>query len=304
MVLPFASQINNGSIAPAGDDAFKAEVIFCVQGAISPLLANIYLTAIDERYGRWSQRPRERPQASADRRHYDRQRSRPTFYMVRYADDFVVCTDGTREEAEAEKQTLAEFLKRELRMELSMEKTKITAVEEGFDFLGYRVEQTKARRTGRMVGNLFIPKSKLKDLRHKIKAKVRGTPTGRHLAYLITTLNPIITGWRNYYRYATWATRDFHSLDWWMRDRVGRWLRKKHRKTAWRELRRRFTGPAAQNGQQWAEGSATLRLFAEGGSLRFPHRGIRIPNGWNDPSEQYRPGADRFWDALNTLAKL
>jgi RNA-directed DNA polymerase len=273
-------------------------------GIISPLLANIYLTAIDERYGRWSQRPRERPQASADRRHYDRQRGRPTFYMVRYADDFVVCTDGTREEAEAEKQTLAEFLKRELRMELSMEKTKITAVKEGFDFLGYRVEQTKARRTGRMVGNLFIPKSKLKDLRHKIKAKVRGTPTGRPLAYLITTLNPIITGWRNYYRYATWATRDFHSLDWWMRERVGRWLRKKHRKAAWRELRRRFTGPAAQGGQQWAEGSAMLRLFAEGGSLRFPHRGIRIPNGWNDPSEQYRPGADRFWDAFNTLATM
>jgi hypothetical protein len=63
-------------------------------------------------------------------------------------------------------------------MELSIEKTKITAVEEGFDFLGYWVVQTKARRTGHLVGNLFIPKSKLKDLRHKIKAKVRETPAG------------------------------------------------------------------------------------------------------------------------------
>src|SRR5262249_54901105 len=156
---------------------------------------------------------------------------------------------GTRDEAEAEKQTLAEFLKRELRMELSMEKTKITAVEEGFDFLGYRVVQTKARLTGRMVGNLFIPKSKLKDLRRKIKAKIRGIPTGRSLAYLIATLNPIITGWRNYYRYATSATKDFYSLDWWIWDRVGRWLRKKHRKTAWHELRRRFTASAQENGR-------------------------------------------------------
>ena len=73
--------------------------------------------------------------------------------------------------------------------------------------------QTKAYRSGRMVGNLFIPGSRLKDLRHKIKDKVRGTPTGRPLAYLIGSLNPLITGWRNYYKYATWATRDFNSLD-------------------------------------------------------------------------------------------
>lgn len=292
--------------AVAADDRgqLQGKVGKIVGGVISPLLANIYLTAIDERYGRWSQRPRERPQASADRRYYDRQRGRPTFYMVRYADDFVVCTDGTREEAEAEKLTLAEFLKTELRMELSMEKTRITVVEEGFDFLGYRVVQTKARRTNRMVGNLFIPKSKLKDLRHKIKVKVRATSTGRPLAYLIGSLNPIITGWRNYYKYATWATRDFHSLDWWMWDRVRRWLRKKHRKAGWRELNRRFSGPTPKERWRWTEGSAMLGSFREGGSSRFPHRGIRIPNGWNDPAEQYRPGADRFWAAFNILMRI
>ncbi|KFD27438.1 group II intron reverse transcriptase/maturase [Sphingobium yanoikuyae] len=273
-------------------------------GIISPLLANVYLTAIDERYGRWSQRPRERPQASADRRHYDRQRGRPTFYMVRYADDFVVCTDGTFEEAEAEKQALAQFLRQELRMELSMEKTKITAVEAGFDFLGYRVMQTKARRTGRPVGNLFIPKGKLTDLRHKIKARVRETPTGRSLAYLIATLNPVITGWRTYYRYATWAMRDFAALDWWMRARVWRWLRKKHRKTSRRELDRRFSGATPKDRWRWAEGSVALRFFRDGGTCRFPHRGIRISNGWNDPAEQYQPGAERFWASLNTLAKM
>ena len=77
-------------------------------GIISPLLSNIYLTALDERYGRWSMRPRERPQNAADRRHYDRHKGRPIFYMVRYADDFVVLIAGTREQAEAEKRALAE----------------------------------------------------------------------------------------------------------------------------------------------------------------------------------------------------
>ena len=272
-------------------------------GIISPLLANIYLTAIDERYGRWSLRPRERPQNSADRRLFDRRRGRPTFYMVRYADDFVVCTDGTREEAEAEKQALAAFLKTELRMELSIEKTKITPVEEGFDFLGYRVVQTKARRTKKMVGNLFIQRSKLKDLRHKIKVIVRGMPTGRPLAYLLGTLNPIITGWRNYYRYATNATRDFNSLDWWMWGRVRRWIRKKHRNRPLRELRRRFTD-ATKNAWRWAENGVSLRSFAEGGSIRFPHRGIRIPNGWNESNEWFQKGATDFWTSLNTLARL
>ncbi|MCK1448803.1 group II intron reverse transcriptase/maturase [Bradyrhizobium sp. 48] len=270
-------------------------------GIISPLLANVYLAAIDERYGRWSMRPRERPQNAADRRLYDRRRNRPTFYAVRYADDFVVLTDGTREEAEAEKFALAQFLKTELRMELSMEKTRITGVGEGFDFLGYRVVQTKARRTGRMVGNLFIPKSKLKDLRHKIKVRVKATPTGQALADLIDDLNPVITGWRNYYRYATWATRDFASLDWWLWERIGRWLHRKHPKTTWQELRRRFQATAPDSRWRWVDGPKSLRFFREGGSLHFPHRGIRIPNGWNDPGEKFRKGADRFWASFNTL---
>ena len=126
-------------------------------GIISPMLSNIYLAAIDERYGWWTGRPREPSINPAARRVRDHKRGRPVFYMVRYADDFVVLVDGTREQAEAEKRALAEFLKTELRMELSIEKTKITDVKEGFDFLGYRVAQTKARNTGRRVGNLFIP---------------------------------------------------------------------------------------------------------------------------------------------------
>ena len=63
-------------------------------------------------------------------------------------------------------------------MELSIEKTGVTDVREGFDFLGYRVVQAEALRTGHWVGKLFIPKGKLNDLRHKIKVMVKGMPTG------------------------------------------------------------------------------------------------------------------------------
>lgn len=274
-------------------------------GIISPMLSNIYLTVLDERYGRWSMRPREHPQNAADRRFYDRHKGRPIFYMVRYADDFVVLVAGTREQAEAEKHALAAFFKEELRMDLSMEKTRITGVREGFGFLGYRVVQTKALQTKRWVGNLFIPKGKLNDLRYKIKALVKATPTGATLASLINRLNPIVTGWRNYYRYATWACRDFKKLDEWIWWRVGRWLRAKHRKAWWRQLQRRFTRNVRGERRRWVDGRARLRFLWEGGTMRYPHRGIQIPNGWNaEPEKQFRKVPRDFWQAFNLLSAI
>lgn len=271
-------------------------------GIISPMLSNIYLTDIDERYGRWSMRPREPSINAAARRVKDHRKGRPVFYMVRYADDFVVLVDGTREHAETEKLALAEFLKTELRMELSMEKTRITDVKEGIDFLGYRVVQTKARRTGRWVGNLFIPKSKLNDLRHKIKVMVKDIPTGCSLTDVIRRLNPVLLGWRNYYRYATGAYREFHHLDYWIWQRVGRWLRKKHRKTSWRTLRRKFFQRVSGKQRQWAEGSKRLRFLCEGGTMWYPHQSIEKPNGWNaDREYKQRESLRGFWNAFDRL---
>lgn len=278
-------------------------------GMLSPLLANVYLTALDERYGRWSGKPRERPQNGADRRFYDRSKNRQIFFMVRYADDFVILVCGTREQAEAEKQNLAAFLKTELRMDLSDEKTMVTDVREGFDFLGYRVAQTKAHipdKHGhpRYVGNLFIPKRKLADMRYKIKVLLKALPTGYTLSDVIGRLNPILLGWRNYYRYATLACRDFFRLDNWIRMRVYRWLKKKYRKASWRTLRYRFMGKTRGNRYRWCEGTAQLRLLREGGTTHYPHRGIRIPNGWNAENyERFTKGAKNFWPAINTLAR-
>jgi group II intron reverse transcriptase/maturase len=273
-------------------------------GVVSPLLANVYLTAVDERYGYWTPCPRENPKNSIARRNRALRAGKPTFFVIRYADDFVILVEGTQDEAEAERQVLAQFLKEELRMELSMEKTAITDVREGFDFLGYRLAQTRALYTGAFVGNLFIPKSKLKDLRHRIKVMVRKTPTGDRLANLINKLNPIVTGWRNYYRYATGASAAFSTLDWWLWQRLGRWLKRKHGHASWTRMRRRFTSRSGKKGV-WADGNTRLRSFAAGGTLRYPDRGIRIPNRWNaDPDEWFLPGADQFWAATNTLAQL
>lgn len=270
-------------------------------GIVSPLLANIYLTAIDERYGRWTPRPRENPKNSTDRRNTDYRAGRPTFFAVRYADDFVVLVEGTRDEAEAEREALSQFLRQELRMELSMEKTKITDIREGFDFLGYRMVQARAIYSGKPVGKLFIPKNKANDLRHRLKGIVRGMPTGEPLARVIGKVNPIVIGWRNYYRYATGAWRTFVALDWWLEQRVGRWLRAKHKNASWKQMRRRFKGQRGKR-KVWADGPIQLRPFVEGGTARYIDRGTRISNGWNtDESTWFPPGADGFWKALRAL---
>ena len=274
-------------------------------GVISPLLANIYLTAIDERYRRWIPGPQEGISKVSGRHSWDRKLGRPTFYMVRYADDFVVLVQGTQQDAEAERRALAQFLSEELRMELSMEKTRITDVREGFDFLGYRVVQQRSPVTGRRAGNLFIPKGKLQLLRDKVKGKVRKTPTGRSLADLIDILNPVVIGWRNYYRYASRAWKEFGKLDWWLDRRVALWLRRKHDKTSWAELFRQYAQSRSGKRKRWQQGKRQIALFAEARQKRFPDRGIRIPNGWNaDSDEWFLKGADKFWEATNTLAQL
>ena len=92
---------------------------FCtiVGGVISPLLANVYLTAIDERYRRWVPNPRDKTRERAQQRlQSDYKRGRPGFYLVRYADDFDVLVQGTQQDAEQERLVLAKYLKEELRM--------------------------------------------------------------------------------------------------------------------------------------------------------------------------------------------
>jgi len=274
-------------------------------GIVSPLLANIYLTAIDERYKRWVPNPRDKTRERAQQRlQSDYKRGRPGFYVVRYADDFVILVQGTLQDAEQERLALAQFLKQELRMELSMEKTKITDVREGFDFLGYRVAQEKLPSTRRHVGLLFIPKSKSQLLRDKIKVKVRETPTGVTLADLIDDLNPVVVGWRNYYRYATRAWREFAKHDRWLYWRVKSWLGKKHGRASGRALRRIYAESGGQR-SGWRMGERELARFADAKRLLFPDRGLRIPNGWNaTPDEHFRKGADKFWEATRALASL
>lgn len=257
-------------------------------GIISPLLANSHLAALEERYRRWIPNPGEHSRNAQVRRLSDHKRGRPSFFLVRYADDFVILVSGTREDAENEKAALAGFLRQQLHLELSPEKTLVTRAEEGFEFLGYRVVKEVARRTGRLVGKLRIPKGKLQLLRHRIKRMTDRSTTGQSLETLLDTLNPLIAGWRNYYRYATGAWKDFMRLDWWLWHRIRLWLTKKHRGITDWELRQRFARRETASRWTWGENQTLLRRFGQGGTARYRCRGTQISNGWNDELDGVR----------------
>ena len=133
---------------------------------------------------------------------------------------------------------------------------------------------------------------------------LREKPTGQTLADLIDDLNPVIIGWRSYYRYATRAWREFGKHDWWLYRRLNSWLGKKHGKASARMLRRIYTESGTGKDSGWRMGGKKLARFADTKRPRYPDRGLRIPNGWNDPDEQFRKGDATFWESTNALATL
>ena len=153
-------------------------------GILSPLLASSVLSAIEERYERFIAARRARDGTLPARpgdvvrqfRHRERKAGRPVFLPIRYADDFVVLVSGSEQQARDEKEDLARFLRDELKLTLSPDKTNVTALTEGFVFLGHRVRLRWDRRWGYWP-RIEIPKDKERDLRYRVKQLTKRTRT-------------------------------------------------------------------------------------------------------------------------------
>ena len=209
-------------------------------GILSPLLANIALGIIEEKYERWVYRYQPKgdgKMAARGVRARDRKAGRPVFVPIRYADDFVILVSGTQDDALREKEALARYLKDIARLDLSVEKTCITAVEKGFEFLGQRVRMKWDSRYG-FGPRAEIPKRKVLDIRYRIKQLTSRATTRWSLAKLLRETNPILRGWANYFRFCTGAKTIFSDLDWYVGGRIWRWLMKKYRGADVRQLLR------------------------------------------------------------------
>jgi RNA-directed DNA polymerase len=238
-------------------------------GIISPLLANIALSALDREYHTdWQEMSRYPGQ-----RQYLRSKGHATYRLVRFADDLVVLVKGTEQQAHALLDQLAQRVEA-IGLNLKPEKTGITHIDVGFVFLGQRIIR-RAKGSKRYVYTIVCDEA-LASIKRRIKALTGRSTTSLELADLLHTLNPILRGWAVYFRYAS-AKRTLSYLGYYTWWRVMRWLRKKHPKLTWKQLRRRYFG---KNGIQ-ARG-ITLYNPASMRILRYRYRGMLICTPWNE----------------------
>ena len=235
---------------------------------LSPLLANIALSVLDRHFeSAWTARRWHSQRAR------DRANGRPSYRMIRYADDFVVLVRGTEAQAHAIKKQTAEFMAEQMRLTLSPEKTAITHVDDGFDLLGFRIKRAPWRANKR-VAYTFPSQRALREIMHRIKTLTDRSTVNLSLDQLIHVLNPILRGWANYHRHAA-SSRCFAYLShylWW---RVIRWLRKKYPRLTWKQIRRRCWG------HHWTSREGTRLAWPDEVTVtRYRYRGHHIPSPW------------------------
>ena len=242
-------------------------------GILSPLLANIALSVLDEHvHGPWQHggimsTPRRRARRRA--------KGLPNWRIVRYADDFVVLVHGDLADVEALREEVADVLA-PLGLRLSQAKTRILHMSDGLDFLGFRIQWRRKRGTTKWYVYTLIADRPIRSLKDKIRALTSRLSQQPPRTVLIR-LNQIMRGWSAYFRYAV-AKHTMSSLENFVWHRVIRWLRKLHRWN-WRDVRRHHTGP---NGR-WVRPSADgIELFnlASVRISRYRYRGNTIPNPW------------------------
>ncbi len=242
-------------------------------GILSPLLANIALSVIDEHFTRkwealgpyWTRQKRRRAGEAAMR-------------LVRYADDFVVLVAGKRDDAEALWDEVATVLA-PMGLRLSVEKTRVCHVDEGFDFLGFRIQRRAWRsRSGKQAVYTYPSKKSLASVTDKVRALTK-RKLHRTLADLLRRVNSVLRGWCNYFRHGV-SKRTFSYVDhysWW---RIVYWIRKRHPGLNWGTIRRRFL-------PGWQIGDDGIAMFRPGSVTvsRYRYRGARIPTPWASTAE-------------------
>ncbi|GCD40798.1 group II intron reverse transcriptase/maturase [Streptomyces paromomycinus] len=241
------------------------------QGSIlSPLLSNVALTVLDEHIAQGPGGP-----ASSQTERAKRRRHRlPNYRLVRYADDWCLMVSGTNDDAEALREEIAEVLSG-MGLRLSPEKTLITHIDKGLDFLGWRIQRHRRRGSTRHYIYTYPSGKAVKAMTGKVRTMCRTTNTSQPLDALLRQLNPALKGWCVYFRPGV-SSATFAYLSYYTWHQVGSWLRRKHRRSTWKDLRRRYCDVG------WWPASEERPLFnpAKVTTTRYRYRGTVIPTPW------------------------
>ena len=240
-------------------------------GILSPLLANIALSALDDHFqARWDEH-----KSGSDRLRH-RQRGGATCRLVRYADDFVVLVNGEQRHLEHVQTETAAVLAT-VGLVLAPEKTRTCHIDEGFDFLGFHIQRHTQKGSTRQLVYSYPSKQSLKKIRWKVKQLTKGV-THQTADQLFNRLNRMLRGWAQYFRHGS-SSAAYHNLQnytWW---RIWYWLRKKHPRTSGRTIIGRY-----YNG--WTPEYNGVQLFSPTTMTieRYRYRGTRIQTPWNKPA--------------------
>lgn len=188
-------------------------------GIISPLLANFALDGLEAAVKAVTPR-------------------RTKVNVIRYADDFII-TGNSKELLEDTIKPAVEVFLKDRGLTLSPEKTRITRIEDGFDFLGQNPRKYK--------GKLLIrpARSNVKTFMVKVKKTIRKF-TAMKTGDMIRTLNPMIRGWANYHRHIV-ASDTFNEVDNQIYCYLWDWMKRRHQDKGKMWLARKYwrNGPKA-----------------------------------------------------------
>jgi RNA-directed DNA polymerase len=237
-------------------------------GILSPLLANIALSVLDEYFAaKWAALGPEWTRAKR------RRAGQPVMKLVRYADDFVVLLHGQRSDADALWDEVAAVLA-PMGLRLSVAKSRVCHIDEGFDFLGWRIQRRRwTGRAGKKAIYTFPSKKALASIVDKVRTLTRRA-SHRTLADLLRRINPVLRGWCTYFRHGV-SSRTFGYVDHYAFWRIVGWLRKRHLRLNMHTLVRRFL-------PGWKIRAEGIEFFRANTVAieRYRYRGTRIPTPW------------------------
>jgi len=222
-------------------------------GIISPILANmtldgIELTIADKYYSGKIWKSRNPKKVN----------------FLRYADDFIVTADS--EETAKEIRELIEVFLKERGLELSIEKTLITHIDKGFDFLGWNFRKYK--------GKLLIKPSKksIGNVTHKMSDIIKKGKAWKQ-EDIIGALNPVITGWTNYHQSVV-SKETFSKLDHIVWTMLWRWAKRRHPQKSGSWITRRYWHREGTRNWVFSTKENKLKLLSDTRIVR--HRCLKL----------------------------
>ena len=159
-------------------------------------------------------------------------------------------------------------------LRLSPEKTLITHIDEGLDFLGWRIQRHRKRGTDRYYVYTYPAKKALRAITAKVRTACRNMDTNQPLDILLIQLNRMLRGWCAYFRPGV-SSKTFGYLahfTWWQ---VVKWLQRKHRR-----IGRNAPAPLLQPGLVASHEQPTTVQPREVRTTRYRYRGTAISTPW------------------------